>query len=387
MSPVLDLRILEEHLDRAHRRAPDERPVGVTRGFGLARRSWSRVPDRAIGIHLPVICGAGLPDGLRRSVPSGRLLHPAHGAARASRAVRDERGRQGQAFFDLDHGAMVSICSALGAGFVAATLSDVFDGNRSTSPIVLSAWSTASSMSEGILAGRALRGWLGHDHRVGRPPARRVILVSLIRTHQPGLGDGRRPVGLFAMAWWRRPRDTRRRQHPPRSSSRLRGGGAPLIALAGAPLAVLAFGGDSGLLSVLFFTFALSGSDDASSRSGPPASLSGWPLRRQEHQPRADRASRRYRRSVPRCRSPGRMADRPRWWRSPTGRHMSPRTVAMLVAAGVVAATMRGCVTGVGRRGRTMRLGQSWGAGSSGRWWPSGRGASDLAVARRFRLW
>ncbi|HLV90454.1 MAG TPA: hypothetical protein VKZ47_05200, partial [Acidimicrobiia bacterium] len=136
-----------------------------------------------------------------------------------------------------------------------------------------------------------------------------------------------------------------------------------------APLAVLAFGGDSGLLSVLFFTFTLYRAPmtliiSLQGRLLPylvGLSVGG------EHQS-LGRIVRRVGIGGSVLTVLGALAG---WLIGPEvvaltyGEAYEPaRTVAMLVAAGVVAATTAQVASQVlVAEGRTMRLGQSWGAG------------------------
>lgn len=273
--------------------------------------------------------------------------------------------------------AMVSICSVLGAGFVAATLSDVFDGNPQYIALIVLLCVVYGFLyvGKGILAGsRRFRdvGWVMIIESAVRLLAG-VILVSLIRTPTSlvwAMVVG--PLALFAMAWWRHDHGTLDVEATSPSKF-LRGyvaGSAPAqLLLAGAPLAVLAFGGDSGLLSVLFFTFTLYRAPmtliiSLQGRLLPylvGLSVGG------EHQS-LGRIVRRVGIGGSVLTVLGALAG---WLIGPEvvaltyGEAYEPaRTVAMLVAAGVVAATTAQVASQVlVAEGRTMRLGQSWGAG------------------------
>ena len=162
-------------------------------------------------------------------------------------------------------GVMIAVCALIGAGFVTATLDQVFDGNPQyiAQIILLCAGYGMLFVGKGILAGsRRFQdvGWVMILESAARLVAG-ILLIQLIAS-ATSMGWAM-VIGAFAvlgMVWWRHDRGDP--EIPATSSARfLRGyvgGSAPAqILLAGAPLAVLALGGDPDLVSIIFITFTL----------------------------------------------------------------------------------------------------------------------------------
>jgi O-antigen/teichoic acid export membrane protein len=160
---------------------------------------------------------------------------------------------------------MAGLCAVLGAGFVTVTLDASFAGDPVyiLQIVLLSAGYGLLFVGKGILAGaRRFQevGWMLMVESLVRLAAA-VGFVALART-PASMGWGMVVGGfsVLALAWWRRDTgDPGVEATPPARFLRgYVGGSAPAqVLLAAAPLAVLALGGDSGLLSVLFVTFTL----------------------------------------------------------------------------------------------------------------------------------
>lgn len=160
---------------------------------------------------------------------------------------------------------MASIGAIVGAGFVALTKDDLFNGySQYISQIVLLVVAYALLMvAKGVLAGRrrfALVGWVLIIETSARLLAG-MVAVWLIGTAE-SLGWAMVVGGfaVLALRWWRYDKGDPSIAHTPpgRFLSGYAGGTASAqLLLAGAPLAVAALGGTDAMISVIFFTFTI----------------------------------------------------------------------------------------------------------------------------------
>lgn len=161
--------------------------------------------------------------------------------------------------------AMVGVCTVVGAAFVIFTLDRVFEGNPQyiVQLVLLCVGYGLLYLGKVILAGsRRFRdvGWVMIIESVVRLVAGFALVALVTSVVMMGWAMVLGPLAVLAMAWWRHDRGNP--DVPATSPSGfLRGyvgGSAPAqILLAAAPLAVLALGGDSSLVSVMFITFTL----------------------------------------------------------------------------------------------------------------------------------
>ena len=161
--------------------------------------------------------------------------------------------------------AMAAIAAALGGGFVAITLEDLFEGDwQYVAQIVLLMVGYALLFfGKGVLAGTrhfAKVGWV----LIVENGARLGIGLIVIRlfADAPSLGWAMVAGGFAALAlrWWRLDRgDLERPAAPARRflAGYVGGTATSQILLAGAPLAVAALGGSPALISIVFITFTL----------------------------------------------------------------------------------------------------------------------------------
>lgn len=161
--------------------------------------------------------------------------------------------------------ALATIAAALGGGFVALTLEDLFEGDwQYVAHIVLLMVGYALLFfGKGVLAGTrrfATVGWV----LIVENGARLVIGIIVIQlfADAPSLAWAMVAGGFatLALRWWRFDRgDSGRPSAPPRRflAGYVGGTATSQVLLAGAPLAVAALGGSPALISIVFITFTL----------------------------------------------------------------------------------------------------------------------------------
>ena len=160
---------------------------------------------------------------------------------------------------------MAGIAAALGGGFVAFTLDDLFESDWQyvAHIILLMVGYALLFFGKGVLAGTrhfAKVGWV----LIVENGARLAIGLIVIRlfADAPSLGWAMVGGGFASLAlrWWRHDRgDPERPAAPARRflTGYVGGTATSQILLAGAPLAVAALGGSPALISIVFITFTL----------------------------------------------------------------------------------------------------------------------------------
>jgi O-antigen/teichoic acid export membrane protein len=162
-------------------------------------------------------------------------------------------------------GAMATVGSVLGGGFVLLTLDRFFAGSwhYALQILLLMVGYSLLFVSKGVLAGRrrfADVGWVLIVETVVRLVAGVVAIQLVASAESLGWAMVLGGFSVLGMRWWRH--DTGQRQAPATTAPVFLGGyvggtASSQVLLGGAPIAVAALGADPALVSVVFVTFTL----------------------------------------------------------------------------------------------------------------------------------
>ncbi len=161
--------------------------------------------------------------------------------------------------------AMTAIGAALGGGFVALTLDDLFQGDAAyvVQIVMLMVGYALLFFAKGVLAGArkfASVGWVIVVENGVRLGVGLIVIQLFANATSLGWAMVAGGFSVLALRWWRFDRGEPSGDAPPAApflAGYAGGTAASQVLLAGAPIAVAALGGSAALISIVFITFTL----------------------------------------------------------------------------------------------------------------------------------